>query len=176
MAIYSNVQLKNNCKFTYWALLSLREISAISLWYAKSWRVGWQPLTSISNRFCWYFEALNNILFSSISAIISFLLFQFLKAQTGGPSINYCEFSVCFLRPDPLLVAAEALGSGGAKFKLRATTANYVVQRANFWTLSACLNLNRKKNISHGATAVQNLQFKLSKKMRLESWKSPNGI
>ena len=82
VAIYSNVQLKNNCKFTYWALLSLREISAISLWYAKSWRVGWQPLTSISNRISWYLEALNNILFSSISAIISFLLFQFLKAQT----------------------------------------------------------------------------------------------
>ena len=88
VAIYSNVQLKNNCKFTYWALLSLREISAISLWYAKSWRVGYQPLSSISNRICWYLEALNNILFSSMSAIISFLLFQFLKAQRGWPSLN----------------------------------------------------------------------------------------
>ena len=110
----------------------LREISAISLWYTKSCCVDWEPLTLISNRICWYLDALNNILFSSISAIILILLFQFLKPQTDRPSINCCDFSVCFLRPDPLLVAAESLGSGGAKFKIRETTANYVVQESNF--------------------------------------------
>ena len=129
--------LKNNCKFTYWALLSLREISAFSVWYTKSCCVGWQALTLISNRISWYLEALINILFSSKSAIILFLLLQFLKAQTDRPSINCCEFSVCFLRPDPLLVAAESLGSGGAKFKIRETTANYVVQESKFGGLSA---------------------------------------
>ena len=58
----------------------------------------------MSNWICWYLEALNNILFSAMSEIILILLFQFLKAQTDWPSNNCCEFSVCFLCPDPLLV------------------------------------------------------------------------
>ena len=76
------------------------------------------PLTLMSNWICWYLEALNNILFSAMSEIILILLFQFLKAQTDWPSNNCCEFSVCFLCPDPLLVAAESLGSGGARIVL----------------------------------------------------------
>ena len=81
---------------------------SICLWYAKSCCVmlvgnHW-PLTLMSNWICWYLEALNNISFSAMSEIILILLFQFLKAQTDWPSNNCCEFSVCFLCPDPLLV------------------------------------------------------------------------
>ena len=81
---------------------------SICLWYAKSCCVmlvgnHW-PLTLMSNWICWYLEALNNILFSAMSEIILILLFQFLKAQTDWPSNNCCEFSVCFLCPNPLLV------------------------------------------------------------------------
>ena len=95
---------------------------SICLWYAKSCCVmlvgnHW-PLTLMSNWICWYLEALNNILFSPMSEINLILLFQFLKAQTDWPSNNCCEFSVCFLCPDPLLVAAESLGSGGARIVL----------------------------------------------------------
>ena len=107
-AIYCKVQLKNNCKFTYWAFLSLREIYLSLIGQKLLCYVGWQPnhwpLTLMSNWICWYLEALNNILFSAMSEIILILLFQFLKAQTDWPSNNCCEFSVCFLCPDPLLV------------------------------------------------------------------------
>ena len=121
-ANYCNVQLKNNCKFTYWAFLSLREIYLSLIGQKLLCYVGWQPnhwpLTLMSNWICWYLEALNNILFSPMSEINLILLFQFLKAQTDWPSNNCCEFSVCFLCPDPLLVAAESLGSGGARIVL----------------------------------------------------------
>ena len=107
-ANYCNVQLKNNCKFTYWAFLSLREIYLSLIGQKLLCYVGWQPnhwpLTLMSNWICWYLEALNNILFSPMSEINLILLFQFLKAQTDWPSNNCCEFSVCFLCPDPLLV------------------------------------------------------------------------